>query len=277
MAITVKQIKALREKTGAGMMDCKRALIDTNGDESAAIDLLRKKGQKIAAKRARKSALEGLIVSRVSDDGRLGVLVEVNCETDFVARNDEFGSFADIIASLILEQRPVDMEALMALSFDDSRTVSQTLIDLTGKIGEKMGIRRFSLVESQQGRVISYIHQGSSLGVLVELSGASGAVESTGRNIAMQVAAMNPVSATIDEVPEEIRQKEMEIGREAARLDGRPEFILDRIAEGKLIRYYKDNVLLEQAFIKDASMPVKTLLKKNGVVFHKFIRYQLGA
>ena len=275
MAITAQDVKKLRQMTGAGMMDCKKALTEASGDFDAAIDLLRKKGQKVAAKRAGRQALQGLVLTRVTGDQTIGAIVEVNCETDFVARNDEFETFAGAIADLVLRDRPADMEALMALPFNATSTVEEALTDLTGKTGEKLGIRRFQVMTQAGSQVIDYIHPGSRLGVLVAVSGDSN-LDSVGRDVAMQVAALNPVAAHIKDVPEDVQQKELEIGREAARLAGKPERILDMIAQGKLKRFFKDNVLVEQAFVKDASLRVKEVLKQADAQVHRYIRFALG-
>ncbi len=275
MAITAKDVKKLRGMTGAGMMDCKRALVASGGDFEAAVDQLRKKGLKVASRRASKKALQGLVVARISADRRSGILVEVNCETDFVARNSEFVAFASTVADRILADRPADPAVLLALDFGDGRTVRDHLTDLIGKIGEKMAISRFAVLESDEGVVVSYVHPGARLGVLVELSG-SGALERTGRDVAMQVAALNPVAAFRHEVPQEVKDKEMEIAQEAARLEGKPERIIDIIAKGKLERYFKDNVLVEQPFVKDSSMRVRDILRQAQGTLHRFVRYQLG-
>ncbi|MDQ7039618.1 MAG: translation elongation factor Ts [Rhodothermus sp.] len=275
MAISAQEVKRLREMTGVGMMDCKRALEEAGGDFEAAIEILRKKGQKVAAKRADREAKEGLVVTAVSEDGRAGAIVEVNCETDFVARNEEFASFAQQVGQLILEARPADLETLLKLQLPDGRTVEDALLDLTGKIGEKIAIRRFAVLTTDQGRIISYVHPGSRLAVLVEVGG-DGQLETAGRDVAMQVAAMNPIAVRREEVPEDVRQKELEIAREAARNEGKPEHIIERIAQGKLERFYKDHVLLEQAFIKDASLTVQEYLKQAGIETRRFIRYALG-
>jgi len=275
MSISAKDVKQLRDQTGAGMMDCKRALQDADGDLDAAIDLLRKKGQKVAAKRAEREALQGLIVTRIHDSGQVGIILEVNCETDFVARNEEFVSFTNSVADLILRHRPSSLEDVLSLPFEQDRTIQETVTDLTGKIGEKLKIRRFHTLSSQSGRVIDYIHPGSRLGVLVSLTG-QGDLLFTGRDIAMQVAALNPVAAHRDEVPVEIQNKELEIGREAARLEGKPDHILDKIANGKLERFFKDNVLVEQPFVKDASKRVREVLKAAGAEVEGFVRCALG-
>lgn len=275
MAISAQDVKRLREMTGVGMMDCKRALEESGGDFDAAVELLRKKGQKVAAKRADREAKEGLIVTKIADDGRTGIIVEVNCETDFVARNEEFARFAGDVADLILRQQPADLDALMALDFSEGRTLDEALTDLTGKIGEKLDVRRFQILTSDDGQIISYIHPGARLGVLVELSG-NGQLEDTGRDVAMQVAALNPVATHREEVPQEVKDKEMEIAREAARNEGKPEQILDRIATGKLERYYKDHVLVEQPFVKDASLTVREVLQQAHADVHTFARFALG-
>ena len=275
MAISAKDVKTLRDRTGAGMMDCKRALQESGGAFAAAIDLLRKKGQKVAAKRAGREANQGLIVTRVGMDGKTGIMVEINCETDFVARNEEFAAFARHIGGLILSEAPADMPALSTLAFKNGRTVSESVTDLTGKIGEKLGIRRFTVLQSGDGRIVSYVHPGARLGVLVELMG-NGQLDGAGRDVAMQVAALNPVATFRTEVPQDVQDKEMEIAREAARNEGKPETILDRIAQGKLERYYKDHVLVEQPFVKDASMRVKDVLKQAGAEVRTFVRYALG-
>lgn len=274
MAISAKDVKRLREMTGVGMMDCKKALQEADGDFDKAIELLRKKGQKVAEKRADRDAKEGLIKTALSDDHKTAAIAEVNCETDFVARNEDFETFADRIAALILAEQPADMDALMALPFENGATLGQTVTDMTGKIGEKIDVRRFEVVTTD-GQVVSYIHPGSRLGVLIDASG-NGDIETVGRDLAMQVAAMRPIATTRDEVPQEVKDKEMDIAREAAKNEGKPEHILDRIAEGKLERYYKDHVLVEQPFVKDASVTVKDLLKQADVEVKRFVRFALG-
>ena len=274
-SISAKDVKKLRDQTGAGMMDCKRALHEANGDLEAAIDLLRKKGQRVAAKRADREALQGLVLSRLEESGRTGILVEVNSETDFVARNDEFVSFANSVADLILSSRPADRDELLSLPLGRGRTVGEAQTDLTGKIGEKLGIRRFFILSSKEGQVTNYVHPGDRLGVLIALRG-SGDLTETGRDVAMQVAAMNPVAVHRTDVPQETQDKEFEIGREAARLEGKPEQILDRIAKGKLERFFRDNVLVEQQFVKDASLRVRDILKKSGADIEEFVRCALG-
>ncbi len=275
MAISAQDVKKLREMTQAGMMDCKRALEEANGDFDKAIDILRKKGRKVSEKRKDREAKEGLIVAKIADDNKRGIIVEVNCETDFVARNEVFAQFADDVAALILRAQPVDLDALKALDFKDGRTVGEALTDLTGKIGEKLGIRRFQILTSDQGQVISYIHPGARLGVLIDLQG-NGHLEAAGRDVAMQVAALNPVATRREEISQEVQQKELDIGREAARNQGKPEHIIDRIATGKLESYFKDHVLVEQPFVKDASRTVKQMLQQAEADVRTFVRFALG-
>ena len=276
MNITAQDVKRLREQTGVGMMDCKRALQEADGDFEKAVDLLRKQGQKGAAKRADREAVEGVVAVATAADLMTGVIVEVNSETDFVARNEEFTSFANQMAAIALANRPTDRLAFLALDFDGGRTVEQAITDMTGKIGEKIDVRRVLVVETTNGsQVVGYVHPGSKLGVLVELSG-SGDLQTAGRDVAMQAAAMNPIAATRDDVPVEVQEKEMEIGREAARNAGKPEHILDKIATGKLERYFKDNVLVEQPFVKDSSMSVKQMLQNADAELKQFVRFALG-
>ena len=276
MTITAKDVKRLRDATDAGMMDCKKALIETNGDFDAAIDFLRKQGLKKADKRADREAKEGLIVTAVNEDQSKGIIAEVNCETDFVARGDVFEKFAQKIAEIAISQFPGDLDALKALPFDDKDSIETASVAITGKVGEKIEVRRYEKLESdEQGGVVAYMHPGSRLGVLVKMTG-NGSKADTGRDVAMQVAAMNPVATTPEEVPEDVKQKELEIAREVALNEGKPDNIVERIAEGKLKRYFKDRVLVEQPFVKDSSLTVKEMLKKADVDVQTFLRFGLG-
>lgn len=275
MTIKAADVKKLREATGVGMMDCKKALQEANGDLEAAVDILRKKGQKVAEKRASREANEGLVAAALSDDGKQGALLELNCETDFVARNEAFGQLAGALVRVALDKALASTEALHAAGFAAGQTVEEALIEATGKIGEKIAVRRVALLESEDGRIVSYIHPGSRLGVLVEMHG-DGEVESAGTDVAMQVAAMNPVATAKDDVPESVKEKELEIARESARNEGKPDHIIDRIAHGKLERYFKDHVLVEQPFVKDSSMTVKVMLQNAGAGVRQFVRFALG-
>jgi elongation factor Ts len=275
MSISAQDVKKLRDATGVGMMDCKRALEEADGDFDEAVDILRKKGQKVAAKRAEREADEGLVVTEISDDDSVGAIVEVNCETDFVARNDDFQSFAQTVAETVLAERPADLDALEVLPYNDDATVQEELAAITGRIGEKIAIRRFNIVESDDGQVISYVHPGSKLGVLVEVTG-DGDVEDAGRDVAMQVAALDPIAVRREEVPDDVQEKEKEIARDAAISEGKPEHVLDQIVSGKLERFFEDNVLLEQAFVKDSSQSVQEMLDDAGITVAQFTRYALG-
>ncbi len=275
MSVSAKQVKELRDATGVGMMDCKEALQETEGDFDEAVSLLRKKGQEVADDRAAAEADEGLVVTAVSDDGHAGAIVEINCETDFVARNEDFQSFADTAAERVLEETPDDLEALESLPYEDDVTIEEELVALTGRIGEKLTIRRFDVLESEDGQIISYVHPGSKLGVLVEVHG-DGEAEETGRDVAMQVAALEPIAVTRDEVPDEVKEEEREVAREAAVNEGKPEHVIDNIVEGKLERFFEDHVLMEQAFVKDSSVSVKDMLDDAGLSVARFTRYALG-
>jgi len=275
MSISAKQVKELRDATGVGMMDCKEALQEADGDFDEAVSILRKKGQEVATDRAAKEADEGLVVTALSDDGTAGAIVEVNCETDFVARNDEFQEFADRVAERALVEKPGDLDALKGLSYKDGETIEDELVALTGKIGEKLAVRRFDILESDEGRVISYIHPGSKLGVLVDVAG-DGDVEEAGRDVAMQIAALDPISVTREDVPEDVKEEEREVAREAALNEGKPDHVIDQIVDGKLERFFEDNVLLEQSFVKDSSVSVQEMLDDAGLEVTQFTRYALG-
>ena len=275
MSISAKQVKELRDATGVGMMDCKDALKEADGDFDEAVSILRKKGQEVASDRAAKEADEGLVVTALSDDALAGAIVEVNCETDFVARNDDFQAFADRVADRVLAERPADLDELKDLTYEDDATIEDELVALTGKIGEKLAVRRFDLLESDEGQILSYIHPGSKLGVLVDVAG-DGDVEAAGRDVAMQIAALDPVAVSREEVPDEVKEEEREVAREAALNEGKPEHVIDQIVDGKLERFFEDHVLLEQAFVKDSSISVQEMLDDAGLTVRRFTRYALG-
>ncbi|HIG75886.1 MAG TPA: translation elongation factor Ts, partial [Bacteroidetes bacterium] len=196
------------------------------------------------------------------------------CETNFVARNDDFTSFAQRIAELVLAERPADRDALLALDLD-GQTVADAVTEKTGQIGEKIDVRRVAVLEATAGQIVDYIHPGAKLGVLVEMKG-EGELEAAGRDVAMQAAAMNPLAARREDVPQDVQDKEREIGREQAKAEGKPEQILDKIAEGKLNRFFKDNVLVEQPFVKDSSQTVQQMLQSQGAELVRFVRFALG-
>ena len=284
MQITTDMIKTLREKTGAGMMDCKQALQSTGGDMDAAVEHLRKKGAAVAQKRADRSAKEGMIVSRVSEDAKTGVLLEVNSETDFVGRSDDFAGFAETVARTLQEKRTATMEDLRAAATENGKTVSEQMNDLLAKIGEKIDIRRFTLLESDTGLVSSYTHLGSKIGVLVELTGvdASEAGRNVGRDIAMQIAAMNPDVISRDQIERAVVDRELDIYRTQAANEGKPSQVVDRIATGRLEKFYQESCLLEQTYIKDPGRTVRDFLRESGdpngatIAVKQFYRYHLG-
>ena len=276
MAVSSELVKKLRDKTGAGMMDCKKALDESNGDVEKAIEILRKKGAATAAKRADKTANEGIIVSKVSDDAKYGILVEINCETDFVARGEDFVNFANSIGQIVFDKSPKTVEELLTLPHPNGKTVSDALSELVGKVGEKTEIRRIYIVNAEGAFLASYIHMGSKLGVLVEFAAEYNPVNKViARDIAMQVAAMNPIVVSRDKVSKELLDKKVEIYRQQAKNEGKPEQIAEKIATGRLEKYFQEVVLLEQSFIKDAGKAVKDLLSPN-VTVKQFKRFQLG-
>ncbi len=275
MAITAQEVNNLRKLTGSGMMDCKKALVESEGDIEKAIEILRKKGQKVSESRAGRDTNEGSVFMKTSDDGSLGVLIALGCETDFVAKNDDFKKLGQNILELAFAEKPESVDALKALNIG-TLTVQDTITEFVGKIGEKLEILGY---ESLTGElVVSYIHAGSKLGVLVALKNVDGTDLNAGRDVAMQIAAMNPVSVDKGDVSQEIVEKELKIGREQAIAEGKPENIVERIAEGKLNKYFKDNTLLNQAFVKDNSLTVGKYLQsiKDGLTVTAFKRVVIG-
>lgn len=274
--ISASDINKLRQMTGAGMMDCKKALSETNGDFEAAIDFLRKKGQKISSSRADRKASEGAVIALTNDSRTKGVVIELNCETDFVAKNDDFVKTAREIAQAAIDNEPADLDALNAMSIGGI-AISQRLLDDMAKIGEKIEVSKYEIVKGEN--VVAYIHAGNRLGVLVEMTNApSEANLLAGKDAAMQIAAMNPVAVDRSDVDATTVAREMEIGREQARAEGKPEAMLDKIAEGKLQKFYKESTLLNQDFVKDPSRTVGKMLSDTepGLVVKRFVRIALG-
>ena len=256
--ITASEVNKLRQMTGAGMMDCKNALVETNGDFEAAVDFLRKKGAKIAAKRADREATEGCVIAMTNDARTTGVIVLVSCETDFVAKNENFVAMAKNIATVALENQPADVDALKALTIDGV-SIADRLMEEVAKIGEKIDVTKYELV--QGANVVSYIHGANRMGVLVEMNNAANDANHTaGKDVAMQIAAMNPVAVNRDSVDAKTIERELEIGREQARAEGKPEAMIDRIADGKLQKFFKESTLLAQDFVKDGSMTIEKYL-----------------
>jgi len=252
IAISAADVNKLRQMTGAGMMDCKKALTEANGDFEAAIDLLRKKGQKIAANRQDREAKEGYVYGKVSADGAFGAIVSVCCETDFVAKNADFIKFGESILDLAMSSRPADMNALKALSLG-STTVAEACIEQMGKIGEKIDVVDFQFVNA--GHVVVYNHPGNKLASMIGFSGNFNA--DAGKDVAMQAAAMAPVALDKDDVDQNMIDREIEIGKEQARQEGKPENMIEKIAMGKLNKFYNEYTLLNQVFIKDEKKTVR--------------------
>ena len=274
--ITASEVNKLRQMTGAGMMDCKNALVETQGDFEAAVDYLRKKGAKIAAKRADREATEGCVIAMVNESRSSGVIVLLACETDFVAKNEAFVELAKSITSLAMDNKPADLDALKALSLNGV-AVADRLLDEVAKIGEKIDITKYELVEGSN--VVSYIHGSNRMGVLVEMNNAAtDANIVAGKDVAMQIAAMNPVAVNRDSVDANTIERELEIGREQARAEGKPEAMIDRIATGKLEKFFKESTLIAQDFVKDGSLTVEKYLSsvEPGLTVTRFKRVQLG-
>jgi elongation factor Ts len=278
--ISASDVNKLRQQTGAGMMDCKKALTETNGDFEAAIDYLRKKGAKVAASRQDRESNEGVVIARTSDDGKLGVIIELNCETDFVAKNAEFIAFANAIANEAVANKPKNLEELNNLEVDTDTNrvkIGDAVIDKTGKIGEKIGVSKYEIVEGE--KVIAYIHGNFRLGVLVALSANAAGAEEAGKDVAMQIAAMNPVAIDKDGVDATTIERELEIAKEQIRAEGKPEEMVEKIAQGKLNKFYKDSTLLNQEFVKDPSKNISQFLGtvEKGLTVTAFKRVALGA
>jgi elongation factor Ts len=274
MSISAKDVMKLREATGAGMMDCKKALIEADGDFEKAVEVLRKKGQQVSEKRADRDANQGLVVIRISDDKKKASAIEINCETDFVARNEDFQAQADTFLNAAFENDSETVSDLIAIEVD-GLSIEKHLDSMVGKIGEKIEISKVFLVKSE-GTIVKYIHPGNQLGVITEFDGALDDVE-VGRDIAMQIAAMNPIAVTKDSVDASVVEKELEIAKEQLINEGKPAEIAEKAAQGKLRRFYEERVLLEQKFVKDNGVSVKEYLQQQKAPLVKsFHRIQLG-
>jgi elongation factor Ts len=276
-AITAADVNKLRTMTGAGMMDCKKALTEADGDFEAARDILRKQGQKIADKRADNATSEGLVLVSVSEDGKNGKLVALACETESVAKVADFRNLVQQILDTAVKTNVGTKEDLLAATEADGRTVQEHITELTGKIGEKLDLTYATLTAE---KVASYIHSDNKKGVLVGLKNVGGAdTNEVGRDVAMQIVAMKPVAVDKDGVDSATVEREIEIGKEQARAEGKPEAMLEKIAQGKLNKFYKDNTLLNQEFVKDNSVTIAQLLDKTskGMTVESFKRVAIGA
>ena len=271
MEITAGMVKSLRDKTDAPMMECKKALTEAAGDLDRAEEILRIKLGNKASKAASRVAAEGVVGIHVSGDGKHGAIVELNSETDFVARNDDFVAFAAALAKTATDQSPTDVAALSALALGQG-TVEQARLALVGKLGENISIRRFERLQAQ-GRLSQYVHGGSKIGVLVDCSGAD---EQLGRDLAMHVAAAKPVSLSRDQVPEELVRKERDIAAAKAAESGKPTNIVEKMVEGSVQKFLKEVTLLGQPFVKDDKQTVEALLKARGAAVHRFVLYVVG-
>lgn len=273
--ISAKDVKQLRDQTGAGMMDCKKALTESNGDIEKAIEYLRKKGQKLSDKRADRETKEGVVLAVVSDDSSKGVTVKLSCETDFVAKNEDFVNLTQEFANIALKNFPATLEELLALPYGDI-TIGEKVVEQTGVIGEKINLAEYARLEAPM--VTSYIHMGNKAAVLVGLNKASDNYVDAGRDVAMQIAAMHPIAVDKNGVDQSIIDKELEIGKEIALKEGKPEAMIEKIAMGKLNRYFKDNTLLAQAFVKDSKKNVGDYLNsiESGLTVVDFKHVKLG-
>lgn len=277
MAISAQDVNRLRKTIGAGMMDCKKALVEADGDFDKAVEILRKKGQKVSAKRADREATEGAVFINKNEAGNEATLIQLNCETDFVARNDDFQALGTQITQIAGTEKPASIDELKSLPLNGT-TIGEEIVNAIGKIGEKIEIGSYELIAGDQ--VVVYIHPGARIGVAVAFDNTNGQdVEAVGKDVAMQIAAMNPVAIDKDGVSQDLIQKEIEIGMEQARNEGKPEAILEKIATGKLNKYFRDNTLLNQDFVKDTSKTVKQYIKDQlgaDVSIGNFKRVQLG-
>ena len=273
MEITAAMVKELRARTGAGMMECKKALKEAEGDMEGAIEAMRKAGLAKADKKSGRVAAEGIIVTRVADDAKTGVMVEINSETDFVAKNEEFQQFAARVANRVLESDPADVTELagMTLGDGDDRDIGTATKELVAKIGENIEVRRFERRVSEQGRLATYLH-GNRIGVMVDYSGP----EQVGKDLAMHIAASNPAATRADDLPQDELDKERSFLEEQARESGKPEEIVQKMVEGRLRKHLSEITLLGQPFVKDADQSVEDMLKANDADVFYFRRFEVG-
>lgn len=276
MAITASDVNKLRQQTGAGMMDCKNALVEANGDFEAAVDILRKKGQKIAAKRGENEAREGVIFAQTTADGTSGVVLTLNCETDFVAKNDGFRDFVQSLLDIAIAKGANSAEELKTMAYDSKLTVEEKITEQIGVIGEKLDLSGYAKVEAE--KVVAYNHPGNQLATLVALNSGSSVAEEAGRQVAMQVAAMNPIALNKDGVDARTIEREIEVGKDLAIQEGKPADMADKIAQGRLAKFFKENTLLSQEFIRDNKLSVEQFLSstEQGLTVVDFKRFSLS-
>lgn len=276
MAITASDVNKLRQQTGAGMMDCKNALVEANGDFEVAVDVLRKKGQKIAAKRGDNEAKEGLVLAQTSADGTTGVILTLNCETDFVAKNEGYVNFVQSIVDIALAKLPATAEELKALAYNDKLTVEEKITEQVGVIGEKLDLSSYAVINAE--KVVAYNHPGNQLATLVGLNSGSDVVAEAGRQVAMQIAAMNPIAIDKDGVDARTIEREIEVGKELAIQEGKPAEMAEKIAMGRLNKFFQENTLLSQAFVRDNKVTIEQFLDstEKGLTVTDFKRFSLS-
>lgn len=275
MAITAAEVNKLRQQTGAGMMDCKNALVESNGDFEVAIDILRKKGQKIAAKRGENEAGEGVIFAQTNDSGDTGVILTLNCETDFVAKNDTFRDFVQTLVDIALDTLPETAEELKNLPYNDKLSVADKITEQIGVIGEKLDLSAYAKVTAP--KVAAYNHPGNQLATLVALNSNTDAAEDAGKQVAMQVAAMNPLALNKEGVDQNTIDRELEIGKELAIQEGKPAEMAEKISQGRLNKFFQENTLLSQQFVRDNKLSVEQFLSstEKGLTVTSFYRFAL--
>jgi elongation factor Ts len=276
MAITAADVNKLRKQTGAGMMDCKKALVETDGDFEAAVDVLRKKGQKVAAKRGDNETKEGLIYAQSTADGKSGVVLALSCETDFVAKNSDFQAFVQSLVDIAINKMPASIDELTALAYNEKLSISEKLIEQIGVIGEKLVISGYEKINAE--RVVGYNHPGNQLATLVGLTADSDAAIDAGKQVAMQVAAMNPIALSKDGIDEVTIARELEVGKDLAIQEGKPAEMAEKIAQGRLGKFFKENTLLSQPFVRDNKQTVEQFLNgaESGLTVTEFKRLALS-
>ncbi len=275
MAISAQDVKKLRDMTGSGMMDCKKALAEADGDYDKAIEVLRKRGEKVAAKRGDRDANEGAVIAKISDDKTYGVIIRLSSETDFVSKNDDFIAFANKIADITLAGKPADLSALMGLPMEGDLTIQDKVTEMVGKINEKINVTAYEQLSAPL--VAEYIHMGNRAGVLVGLSASSDAAYDAGRSVAMQTAAMKPIALDKGNIDQATQDQEIDIAKELARQEGKPEAMLEKIAMGRLNKFFKEKTLVNQQFVKDSKKTVKQFVAgvENGLEVTDFKHVEL--
>ncbi len=275
MSVTTADVVKLRHATGAGMMDCKNALVEADGDFDRAVEIIRERGKLVASKRADRDATEGAVLAKVTGDNKFGAIVVLNCETDFVAKNEKFIAFTTQILDAALQYKPESLDELKSIKLD-GRTIGDQVTEQIGIIGEKLDLSFYGKIKAET--VVPYVHPGNKLATIVGFN-KEGFDYQVGKDVAMQVAAMNPVAVSRDVIPQEVIAKELEIAKEKFRLEGKPEAMLDKIAQGAVQKWFQESALLEQTFVKDGKIAMKQYLEQNdkSLTVTGFERYALDA